>query len=149
MNSRFCLIFPHLVIILAIVAGSVNGNFGTHGPNHLTGTWIGYEIGAPGEDWTISFMDNQATVSGTRCGEWFRGECDLTGAEQAGRIDILVEQASDRDVAGKIARGIYELRDGRLLLAMTSPGEESRPCSFESGESVRVLQLTVSADTAN
>jgi len=106
----------------------------------LEGAWVGQELNGPPGDWTLK-------VSGKHL--------DATGPDQSHKItllvssdtdpkraDLVIQESSDPDSAGKIALGIYKIEANKLTLAVGSPDSKERPSSFEPGDSTRVWVLT-------
>ena len=149
MNSRFCVVFPHLIIVMAIVVGSVRGNKPLDADDRsdlrgkdLIGFWVGHDICAPDREWNITFLADRVEFMEPSDRESFEGEYKFVGGDNTGQIDIRIDTSSTPECFGKTALGIFELADGRLILAMNVPGKETRPDSFDPGDDVRVFEVS-------
>jgi uncharacterized protein (TIGR03067 family) len=99
-------------------------------PAELEGTWIGYEMGDPHRDWTLSIQRNQFTLVREDSGMWYTGHLELNNNCVLNKMDLEISDMPFQMYIGKTWLGIYQVEEDVLTLVAGEPGDDVRPWSF-------------------
>ena len=103
-------------------------------PAELEGTWIGYEIGSPQQDWTLTIQRNQFRLVCEDTRTWYKGSLELNNNCSRNKMDLRINTSAVQTYKGKTAFGIYEIEEDTLVLVAGEPGNTERPYSFDEAE---------------
>ena len=105
-------------------------------PAELEGTWCGYEIGGPYRDWTLTIKRNQFALVCENARMWYKGILKLNNNCNRKKMDLIINDTPIDNYNGKTSFGIYEIKEGSLLLVTAEPGNSHRPFSFDKTQDV-------------
>ncbi len=119
-------------------------------PTELEGTWIGYEIGSPQQDWTLTIERNQFKLVCEDTRTWYKGNLELNNNCRRNKMDLKFSATAIQTYSGLTSFGIYEIEEGTLVLVAGEPGKAERPDSFdETKETVAFVFEKSTADQAS
>jgi uncharacterized protein (TIGR03067 family) len=106
-------------------------------PAEFEGTWIGYQVGDPLLDWTLTIRRNQFNMTCEDFSMWYRGHFKLNNNCPRNKVDLEINDTIEPAYNGKTSFGIYKIEEDTLVLVTSKPGNEARPFSFnETAETV-------------
>lgn len=103
----------------------------------LRGTWLATSLGAKGEvkgtNVRLIFAGDELCL---KKGDetLFRGKFKIDATKQPNAIDVeIAENPRNKELVGKTARGIFELKGDALKWCLNNPGDPTRPKHFAQG----------------
>jgi uncharacterized protein (TIGR03067 family) len=142
------------VAVLSLVAiglvMTARGQEGGAKKSKLEGTWKVTSVMEKGkekgpEDHTMIISGDTLTV---KKGDEvvFKGTFKRDKTKKPREIDVTVTEGPEK-VKGKVAKGIYELKDDTLKLCANHPGEEQRPTEFSAPENSPFMLITMKRES--
>jgi RNA polymerase sigma factor (sigma-70 family) len=102
----------------------------------LQGHWTGSNTAHPGETCTLNISGDRIEYRGAEPNDWLRGTFVLNENTQPGQMNVtIIEPASNFIV------GIYEVKGGKMIIAVAPHGSSQRPIDYTPGPQVDVLEL--------
>jgi RNA polymerase sigma factor (sigma-70 family) len=113
----------------------------------LQGTWVGQEIGAPGQA-TIVVNGSVLEFRGADRIEWYKATFSLQKNTTPKQALITIADCPRPDYVGKSTRVIYKLEGDTFTVAGNEPGDPSLPESFDASTARKFVLKKQSASTA-
>ena len=124
MGFRRCKLFLLLFMLIKFLVACST-------PAELEGTWIGYEIGSPQQNWTMTIERNQFRLVCEYTVRWYKGNLLLNNNCSRKKMDLRISATVAQNYHGKTSLAIYEIEDDSLILVTAEPGNMQRPFSFD------------------
>ena len=129
------LLFRHMKTWMTIVCSMSIFAFGCSKPSQsdsitLQGTWITQEPGATNAG-VLVFQGANLVYHGPDTNEWLKGTFSLREDTKPKRMVAVLFQCGMIRYVGKRWNGIYQIRHGKLTIAVHEPGDPTVPASFD------------------
>lgn len=109
--------------------------------DRMQGTWKGIELSDRGGEWTLVITGDQVEADGPGP-EDYSGTIILDETTTPKSARLVIDKCAFEAYVGTTANNIYKLESGKLTLAGTEPGSDTKPTSFEAGNSARVFEFS-------
>lgn len=107
------------------------------GTTELEGTWKD-----PHQGWVFEFSGNKIKITGPSPQMNIEGTFTSDSDADPKKIDIKIEKAGAPQYQGRTSLGIYKIEDILLTLALSEPGNNTRPQEFSTSSGAMVIRVT-------
>jgi uncharacterized protein (TIGR03067 family) len=109
--------------------------------DRIQGTWQGVELGGAEGQWAMVIEGEAITVDGPGSQDYV-GTLALDETTTPKSAILTITECGFTDYIGAKGNNLYKIEDGKLTIAGTEPGSETKPASFEPGNGTRVFEFT-------